>query len=159
MTNNDLKPRMDTDEHGLKIELVDEGICPTDKPPIPADIHVDPCLSVVAPIPPPPETDEQTFNRLAALSPAQYDRTRKPEATRLGLRLETLDTEVAKSRTELDYDDQARAVKLPPVEPWPEPVDGAEVLDQVSERFTLHVFLPPGAADGITLWDAHAHAF
>jgi len=77
----------------------------------------------------------------------------------LGIRLETLDAEVAKSRTELDYDDQARAVKLPPVEPWPEPVDGAEVLDQVSARFTLHVFLPPGAADGITLWDAPAHAF
>ena len=107
----------------------------------------------------PSDSDEQTFNRLAALSPAQYDRTRKAEATHLGIRLETLDTEVAKSRTELDYDDQARAAKLPPVEPWPEPVDGAEVLDQVSERFTLHVFLPPGAADGITLWDAHAHAF
>src|SRR5262245_59837956 len=135
-------------------DLLDEGICPTVEPPIPAEIGDPPSLPVVAPIPPPPpETDEQTFNRLAALSPAHDDRTRKAEATRLGIRLETLDTEVAKSRTELDYDDQARAVKLPPVEPWPEPVDGAEVLDQVSERFTLHVFLPPGAADGITLWD------
>jgi len=84
---------------------------------------------------------------------------RKAEAKRLDIRIETLDREVAKARAEADYDDQARAIKLPPVEPWPEPVNGAEVLDQVSERFTLQVVLPPGAADGIALWCPHAHAF
>jgi len=84
---------------------------------------------------------------------------RKAEARRLGIRIETLDNEVARARAEADYDDQARAIKLPPVEPWPEPVNGTEVLDQVSERYTLQVVLTPGAADAITLWGTHAHAF
>src|SRR5260221_10823775 len=65
-------------------------------------------------------TDSATFAALARLSPAQYDRVRKAEAKRLDLRIETLDREVAKARAEADYDDQARAIKLPPVEPWPD---------------------------------------
>jgi len=41
-------------------------------------------------------SDEQTLDRLARLTPLQYDRARQAEATRLGIRLETLDSEVAK---------------------------------------------------------------
>src|SRR5204862_435916 len=85
------------------------------------------------PTPQPPSTldaqlssDSATFAALARLSPARYDRVRKAEAKRLEIRIETLDQEVAKARAEADYDDQARAIKLPPVEPWPEPVNGAE---------------------------------
>src|SRR5437667_1257033 len=37
-------------------------------------------------------------------------------------------------------------------------VNGAEVLNQVSARFTFYLVLPPGAADAIALWSAHAHA-
>jgi len=104
-------------------------------------------------------SDEEAFDRLAALTPAQYDRVRQAEATSLGIRLETLDAEVAKCRPDVSYDAQARAVKLQPVEPWPEPVDGSEVLTQVTARFTLHIVLPPGAAVELALWEAHVHAF
>src|SRR5262249_24354311 len=86
-------------------------------------------------------------------------RVRQAEAARMGIRLETLDSEVAKCRLDADYDAQAQAVKLPVITPWPEPVDGAEVLHQVCARYNLHVGLPPGAAIAITLWDAHTHAF
>jgi len=95
---------------------------------------------------------------LASLSPADYDRARKAEAKRLGIRLETLDAEVAKLQP-LSDDGKARAVKLESIEPWPEPVDGAQVLDQVSSRFSLYVKLPLGAADALALWDGHSHAF
>src|SRR5262245_32359039 len=44
--------------------------------------------------------DVQTFAELARLSPANYDRIRKREAKRLGIRVETLDTEVACVRAE-----------------------------------------------------------
>src|SRR5438067_2414585 len=104
-----------------------------------------------------PAGDAAAFAALAQLTPAKYDRVRKAEARRLGIRIETLDSEVARCRPD-DYDAQARAVKLPPVEPWPEPVDGQDVLTQVVARFVLHLVLPPGAADAITLWDAHTHA-
>jgi putative DNA primase/helicase len=106
-----------------------------------------------------PSTDSQAFERLAQLSPAQYDRSRRAEARRLGIRIATLDTEVAKYRSELDLQAQANAVKLPAIELWPEPVDGASTLDQVSSRFALYLFLPPGAADALALWTTHSHAF
>src|SRR5262249_44080365 len=44
-------------------------------------------------------------------------------------------------------------------EPWLEPVDGAAVLAQVSDRFRHYLVLPPGAAEAFTLWSAHAHCF
>jgi len=50
-------------------------------------------------------------------------------------------------------------VDLPDVEPWPEAVFGVEVLSSISEAFSRYVILPPGAADILTLWCAHAHAF
>src|SRR5580765_6635538 len=89
---------MNNEEHRLEPE---PKVAPPDESSVPPDIS--PCLSVVDGIPPPPETDEQTFARLGALSPAQYDRLRHAEAKRLQIRLETLDAEVAHARTELGY--------------------------------------------------------
>ncbi len=106
-----------------------------------------------------PDPDALAFERLARLSPAEYDRARKAEARLLRMRIETLDTQVAEYRAELDLQDQANAVKLPAIELWPEPVDGATTLNEVSSRFSLYLFLPPGAADAMTLWETHTHAF
>src|SRR5882724_7618425 len=89
---------------------LNQSSCSSDQPPIPADIRVHPCSSVVS-------TDSETYERLARLSPGQYDRARQAEATRLGIRLETLDAEVARCRPDVSYDAQARAVKLQSVEP------------------------------------------
>jgi len=146
----EIQPQIDTDERGLKTELVDEGICPTEKPPIPADIRVHRCSSVVT-------TDSETYERLARLSPGEYDRERQAESERLGIRKETLDEEVTRRRP-LNEEGKGRAVHLPTVEPWPVPVIGADVLDEVSARFTLNLVLPPGAADAMALWSTHAHA-
>src|SRR2546422_485991 len=54
---------------------------------------------------------------------------------------------------------QGRAVKLPDVEPWPKPVDGAAVLNAVAERVRSYVAMPDFLADVCALWAAHAHAF
>ena len=102
-------------------------------------------------------TDSETYERLARLSPGEYDRERQAESERLGIRKETLDEEVARRRPFND-EGKGRAVHLPTVEPWPVPVIGAEVLDEVSARFTLNLVLPPGAADAMALWGTHAHA-
>src|SRR5258706_16051475 len=91
-----------------------------------------------------PLSDAQTFERLARLSPAEYDRSRKAEARRLRVRIETLDAEVASRKTELNDDARPGAEHLPPIIPWPEPVDGKEALSQTSERFSLYIVLPPG---------------
>ncbi len=54
---------------------------------------------------------------------------------------------------------QGSAVDLPNIEPWPETVNGAQVLNEVSSRFFRHIALPPGATDALALWTAHTHCF
>jgi len=105
------------------------------------------------------ENDEEIFARLAALSPAQYDRCRKEEAKRLGIRPATLDVEVAARRTHIDIGGQGSTVEFPNVEPWESPVNGADVLNEVAATFFRYLALPPGAADVLALWTAHTHCF
>ena len=54
---------------------------------------------------------------------------------------------------------QGTAVKLADVEPWPEPVNGAEILDAIAKRFENYVVLPEGVADMLALWCTHTHLF
>jgi len=76
------------------------------------------------------------------------------------LRVATLDAEVARWRSQINDDAQANAVKFPVIEPWPSPLlDALELLDHVASRYTFYIILPPGAADALALFTAHAHAF
>jgi putative DNA primase/helicase len=103
--------------------------------------------------------DEETFRRLAALSRTDYDRCRKDEAKRLGLRPGTLDAEVSARRAPHDPGTQGSAVEFPKIEPWPEPVNGADVLNEAAATFFRYLVLPSGAADALALWAAHTHTF
>ena len=82
------------------------------------------------------ENDNAVVSRLAVLTPLGYDRVRKSEASKLGVRAEILDTEVARRRAELKQEHDVREVldTLHCPVPWPEPVDIREVLHQVSSR-------------------------
>jgi putative DNA primase/helicase len=110
----------------------------------------------------PRETDADTYARLAALSPAEYDRCRETEATALGIRVKTLDAQVEQRRRWTGGNDstvQGRQIDLPETEPWPDPVDGAEVLDAIAKCHRDYVALPDYAADVCALWEAHCHCF
>ncbi len=104
--------------------------------------------------------DDETIRLLAALSPLEYDRQRKTEAERLGCQLSTLDKLVEAKRPASNASGlQGSAVLCPDVEPWPEPVDGAAVLNEAAERIASYVALPEGAADLLALWCTHSHCF
>ena len=108
------------------------------------------------------DADEETLQRLAALSVLEYERTRKAEAERLRWRITILDELVANRRppsVSATGKLQGRTLNLPDAEPWPEAVNGAEVLDQVAHTFAEYVALPGGAADVLALWGGHAQAF
>lgn len=107
----------------------------------------------------PKETDEERLQRLAALSPIDFDRAADKEAAAMGVNVGTLRAEVAKRRTKANDNAQGFAVELPDVEPWPEPVDGARTLADVAATFARYLALPPGAADALALWAAHTHAY
>jgi putative DNA primase/helicase len=42
-------------------------------------------------------------------------------------------------------------------DPWPDPVDGAELLEGISALVTRHAIVPAGAADALALWIAHTY--
>jgi Protein of unknown function (DUF3631) len=111
--------------------------------------------------PPPQEADlEATIAQLAALPLARYEQARQAEAKRLNLRASILDKLVAQARP-VDAQDnhQGRALSLPVPEPWPEPVNGEQLLYELRDFFAKHAFLQTGAPYALTLWTMHTYAF
>lgn len=59
-----------------------------------------------------------------------------------------------------DARDQAgQAFTLPAVEPWPEPVDGATLLDALAQVYTRYLVLPAGGSTVLALWTLHTYVF
>ena len=91
---------------------------------------------------------------LSSLSKMDYESKRLEAAEALGFRVSVLDELVAGMRPKETSEDglQGREIVIPDVEPWPEPVNGGEVLKRVIERIELYLVLPPGAAVVMALW-------
>lgn len=52
---------------------------------------------------------------------------------------------------------QGTVLTLTDPDPWPDPVDGAELLNEIANVHSRFVVLPPGAADADALWDLHTY--
>ncbi|RLB37448.1 MAG: DNA primase, partial [Deltaproteobacteria bacterium] len=96
------------------------------------------------------EEVEAELDRVATLTPVQYDRTREETAKRLKVRVSTLDEEVKKRRPKQGEGD--RAVIVEDLEPWAEAVNGAELLGEIKGVIHDHVVLKPEQATAISLW-------
>ncbi len=69
---------------------------------------------------------------LANLPPLEYDTRREEAAKDIGIRVSTLDAEVAKVRPiDIENPDDAPAEVVETLEPWPDPVDGAALADAI----------------------------
>lgn len=101
------------------------------------------------------ESDVAEIARLSKLPLLAYEKERPTAAERLGIRATILDKIVAQERTQ---EDAGPAVLFPDIEPWPESVNGAELLSAIAEVFERHVVLPAGGAEAAALWVLHAHA-
>jgi putative DNA primase/helicase len=98
--------------------------------------------------------------RLAALPPHEYDRCRRAEAKRLAVRTTTLDDAVKLARPrEAASEGQGEALDFEDPEPWPEPVDGAQLLDALASFLGDHLALRPHDGHKIALWIVHTYAF
>src|SRR5262249_6702500 len=94
--------------------------------------------------------------RLARLAALEYERARKEAAERLGIRASILDRLVTAERAKFGDDGkQGRELILPDPEPWPQVVDGAELLNELSASIRRHVVMHDHAADTTALWVVH----
>lgn len=92
---------------------------------------------------------------LARLKPMAYARQRATAAAQLGVGVAALDSAVKKAAKQARaHDDSAM---FPPVEPWPNPVDGAALLTSIGEAIRAHVVADRPTIVAAALWAAHTY--
>ncbi len=92
--------------------------------------------------------------RLSAMPPMEYDRLRKEEAKALGVQLKTLDDAVKAERND---GSATSRLPFPEVEAYPEPIDPAQLFDEVSDTIGRYIVLSKDQADAGALWVAHTY--
>lgn len=103
----------------------------------------------------PTESDRTTnlfdaaIDRLAALSPLEYDLVRKAEAKALGVRPGTLDAVVKNARKGNDSD-----LPFVEVDPWPKPINPATLLTDVAATVRRFIVCNEEVAHAVALWVA-----
>lgn len=96
-----------------------------------------------------PGNFEAIIQRLAALSPLEYDQERKTQAKQLGVRAGTLDVIVKAARV-----GGPKEVPFVEVEPCPEPIDPAVLLTAIVAAIGRFIVCDPGIAVAAALWCA-----
>ena len=93
---------------------------------------------------------DAAIQRLAALSPLQYDQVRKTEAKAFGVRPGTLDAAVKDARKATIADD----LPFTKVEPWPERVDPARLLTDIATTIRRFIVCIEEVSHAVALWIA-----
>jgi len=97
---------------------------------------------------------ETEVQRLAGLSTLEFEREFKNVADKFGIRPSKLEEQVRAKRKDDQKPDQA-PFEMP--DPWSDPVNGAELLQEIREVLLRHCILPEGADLIIGLWILFAH--
>ena len=95
--------------------------------------------------------DDATIQRLATLSTLQYDRERKKAAEAMGVRPATLDKMVQAAKKEKEA---ATGLTFDDIEPWPDSVNGADLLSEVAATVRRFIICQPETAHAVALWAA-----
>jgi hypothetical protein len=100
--------------------------------------------------------DRAEIERLAKLTRMDYARTRKDAAKRLRVKVTALDQVVGERRKQAD---ESATLPYWQVEPWPDAVTPAALLDSIVAVFNRYIVLPKYAAEALALWILHAWTF
>jgi putative DNA primase/helicase len=90
------------------------------------------------------------IRRLSRLSPLEYDQVRREEAKTLGVRSTALDAAVRNARKQAGSDD----LPFPVVEPWPDPIDPAQLLSDIVAVVRRFIVCEKETAQAASLWVA-----
>lgn len=105
------------------------------------------------------ETEQAMIARLAGLNDLAYYRVRKASAEALGITSGDLDKLVTKERRRLDAEADGATeggsfVLFDEIEPWPDAVDGAALLDDMTHTIQRFTVLSVEQARACALWAA-----
>lgn len=92
--------------------------------------------------------NDDVIARLASMTPLEYDRVRVEQAKALKVRPATLDSMVKAKRTELYQNDLPFAA----IEPWHEPINPAQLLDDITQAIQKFIVLDKHQAQAAALW-------
>jgi len=112
-----------------------------------ATVPADQIPSSAEPSPPDYQFDA-VIQRLSKLSPLQYDQVRKQEAKALSVRPVTLDAVVRDARK----GPAAEELPFTEIEPWPEPVDPAQLLTEIAATVRRFIVCDRDTAYAVALW-------
>jgi putative DNA primase/helicase len=96
----------------------------------------------------PHESDDACIARLSRMSAVEYERSRAVEAKRLGMRTGVLDKIVQRER----QGNTQEGIGFDDVEPWPEPVAGDVLLNDIANTITRFIVCKPETAHAAALW-------
>jgi putative DNA primase/helicase len=100
------------------------------------------------------------IKEIAAMPLASYARGRRDEARRLGIGVSALDKIVAAARPPGEAEPgQGRPLELATPEPWPEPVNGAALVAELTTAIRRYVVLSASDALTVALWVLHTYCF
>ena len=97
------------------------------------------------------------IERLSKLSLVAYERERGAAARHVNMRATILDKLVSSKRQPEVANGQGQSLDLPTPELWPDPVDGAELLSEMTAAVLRYVVMEVGSAEAAALWILHAH--
>ena len=95
---------------------------------------------------------------LSKLPLLAYERRRSATASRLEMRATTLDKLVNSKRQPEAANGQGQPLDLPTPELWPDRVDGAALLSEMTAAIRKYVVMEAGCPEAVALWTLHAHA-
>ena len=98
------------------------------------------------------------IERLSKLPLVAYERQRGAAARRVDMRATILDKLVSSKRQPELAIGQGQPLDLPTPEPWPDPVDGAALLSEMTPAVLRYAVMEVGSAETVALWVLHAHA-
>jgi len=100
-----------------------------------------------------PESVFDAVKRFAKMQRLEYEQIRTSEAKRLGIRASELDKAVDTER-QAGRETAGKAAMFPTVEPWPDPVDAAELLTEIRSTIQRFIVCSKDTAIATALWIA-----
>ena len=102
----------------------------------------------------------EALGKLAKDRRPDYERLRSLLKSETGVRIPALEAAMQADSSNGAIGDglPGRPIDFDEIEPWPDPLDGSELLSDLARVIGRYVVMEPRRRDAVALWAAHAHA-